>query len=196
MLDRCLGTFLISFHKVNSCKEFICRINSIKALTWDIHKAWKSCTTCNINSLITHLEKLINSKNFTNDHIRFYIYTNSLEIINFFLNDFLRKSELWNTVAKNTTCYMECFINSNLIAKLCKVTCSCKSTWACTNDSNLMAVLLWNLWSSSSVFTMIVSNKSFKTANTNTLTLDASYALTFALVLLWANTTTNSWQCT
>ena len=79
---------------------------------------------------------------------------------------------------------MKCFINCYLIAHLCKIARCRKTARTCADYSNLMTVLYWHFRCVLAVFTVPVSDKTFKSADTYRFTLNASYAFAFTLLFL------------
>ncbi|CDE80482.1 unknown [Ruminococcus sp. CAG:353] len=84
---------------------------------------------------------------------------------------------------------MERLEYSYLVASLCQVACTGKTCRTCADNSNSLAVGSGHLRLALEVCVVIVSCKSFQTADSYSLALLSSYALALALVLLGAYTT-------
>ena len=138
------------------------------------------------------LKKLVNGQGLTDHHVGFNMNAKLLERINFLCYDLLGKTELGNTVHKHAASGVKRLINGYVIAKLCKISCACKSGRTGTNDGNSVSVAcrFYGFFLTEGI--VPVGNETLKATDSNRLSLDTSDTLGFTLRFLRTNSTANS----
>ena len=195
--DRCIVGIIECFHEVASCQVLVCGEYTACILTRDTHEHRKSCTGTDeysLKSLV--LDQLIDGSGFTDDNVCLEFNAKLFDLLDLFLDNLLlRKTELRNTVNKNTAKLMKSLEYSYIVSCLCKVTCTGKSGWTGTDHCNLMSVL--NLCSCrfDIMLQSIVCNESLQLTDRNSLALLTADTLSLALGFLRTYTTTDSRKC-
>ena len=138
--NRSCAVILISLHKVCSCEELICRVNTAKVLTGDIHKSRQTCTGTDDDSLKALLKQLVYLDGTTYYDVGVNLNAHSNKVIYLVLYDGLRQSELRDTVNQNAACKVESLKYGHIITQLCKVACACQTGGSCADYSYLVAV--------------------------------------------------------
>ena len=90
---------------------------------------------------------------------------------------------------------MKCLKYSNFITLFRQFTCTGDSSWSGSDHSYLLTVLLNVIFHLFFVCHVIISNKTFQTSDTNRFSLYTTNTLSFTLLFLWADTSTNGRQC-
>ena len=196
-LDRRIGIITISLHKIITCQELICGVNTVCRLARDVHEARKTCTGADkygIEALFC--EQVIDGQGTTDDNVGIDLYTELLYVLDFRLYDtILRKTELWNTIYENATWLMECLKDGYIVAELCKIACAGQSGRTGTDDGYLLAIRCARLRSHIVMLSRPVRYVTLELTDGDRLTLDTTYALTLALCLLRADTSAYCWKC-
>jgi len=127
--DRCIVRIIECFHEVASCQVLVCREYAACILTRDTHEHRKTCTGTDEYSLKSLIfDQLIDRCGFTDNNVCLEFNAKLFNFLDLFLNDFLfRKTELRNTVNKNTAQFMKSLEYSHIVTSFCKVTCTGKS---------------------------------------------------------------------
>ena len=188
---------LVCFHKIYASEEFVCRIYAIQVFAFNVHKIRQTSTSTNINCVEAFFfHQFFNGKSATNYSINNNLNTQIFQSLDFMLHDFFRQTELRNTIHQNATSNMESFVQGYFITKFCQVTCSSQTGRTTTYDGNFLAFgsNIASFYSIKTVLTSVVCYKTFQATNGNRFALNTKHALTFALVFLGANATTNCGQ--
>ena len=188
---------LVSFHKVYTSQELICRIYTVKVFAVDIHKVRQASTGTNINCIKAFFfHQFFNGKGTTDYSINNNLNAQIFQRFNFVLYDFFRQTELRNTIHQNATCNVESFVNGYVITKFSQVASSSKTGRATAYDCYFFTFSndFGSFYLVQAMFTCVIRYKTFQTTDSNGFTLDTQHAFTFALVFLGANATTNCGQ--
>ena len=188
---------IISLHQIAASQELIGGIYTVEILARNMHKVRQTGTSTYIYSIKAHFtHQLIYSKETASNSINLNGNAQLLEILYLTAyNLILWQTELRNTIGKYTASYMESLKNSNLIAHLCQISSTGQTRRASTNNSYLLSILGKLNWLDFLILgQLIISSKPLQTTNTYWLPLDAHNTMLLALILLWADTTTYSWQ--
>ena len=195
--DRCIVGIIECFHEVASCQVLVCGEYTACVLTRDTHEHRKTCTGTDeygLKSLI--LDQLIDGSRFTDDNVCLKFNAKLFNFLDLFLNDFLFwKTELRNTVNKNTAKLMKSLEYSYIVSCLCKITCTGKSGRTGTDDCNFMSVLNLCACRFDIMLQSIVRNESLQFTDGNSLAFFTADTLSLTLGFLWADTATDSRKC-
>ena len=127
MFYRCIVFVSVRFHKIYSCKVFVCGIYSRKSLSVNTHERRKTCACSYKYGFEIHFKKLVNCKNFSYYHICFDFHTVGGKTVYLVLNNCFGKSEFGYAVYKYAACRMEGFEYCYLITCHSKVAGACKT---------------------------------------------------------------------
>ena len=190
-MDRGVVIVSVCLHEVVSCKELICRKNTVVVLSRDVHESWKTCSRSDEHcreSFLVH--KVVDSDCASCYDVCLDLYAESLHVFDCRSNNLvLRKAELRNSVFKHSARTMKSLEDSHLVSCLCKVVCACKTCRTAADDCHLLAACRSNLRLHASVLPAPVSNESFELSDSYRLTLDSEDTASFALCLLRAYAT-------
>ena len=126
---------LVSFHKVYTSQELICRIYTVKVFAVNIHKVRQASTGTNINCIKAFFfHQFFNGKGTTDYSINNNLNAQIFQRFNFVLYDFFRQTELRNTIHQNATCNVESFVNGYVITKFSQVASSSQTGRATAYD--------------------------------------------------------------
>ena len=180
-------------HKVDASQVFVGRHHADEVLTRDVHKARKTCTRTYEDAIEAHLVNLVVRNGLADNHIGHEVDTHIAERIDLGFDHAVGQTELWDTILEYTTDVVECLEDGNLVAELCHIGSESKAGWTGTNGTNLLAIL-WSTLGSLHLarFALIVGSKTLEITDGNGLLLHLDLdAHAFALLFLWADTTTN-----
>ena len=189
--DRSVIFRQISLHEVDSCEVLVRWAYADQVFSRNVHE-WRQSCACSdeywFEALFLH--ELVNGDCSAHNCVSYKLYALCFQFGNFSSYDFLRKSELRNSVNQYASCLVESFKYCYLVSLVNKISCACQSCRPCADDCNLMTVWVNRLdFLITVVCCMPVSYESFKTADCNGFALGALYALSLALVFLRADTT-------
>ena len=196
-LDRGIGILTICLHKVITCQELICGVNTVCRLARNVHETRKSCTgTDKYGIEALFCEEVIDGQGTTDDDVRIDLYTELLYVLDLRLYDtILRKTELRDTIYENAAWLMECLEDGYIITHLCEITCTGQSGRTGTDHGYLLPIRCTRLRSYIVMLSRPVSDITLELTDGDRLTLDTTYALTLALCLLRADTSTDCRKC-
>ena len=184
MLNRSVRVFRVSFHKVCTSQELICRIHTLEILAGNTHKSGQTRARTDKDCFKTLLKKLVNSNCSSDNGISVYSYAQRFKTVYLFLNDSLWQTELGNTVHQNSSRKVQSFKYGHLIAEACKISCTGKTCRSRADNSSLVTVRLRLFGFGCTVLVVPIGNETLQSADAYGIALDTADALSLALGLL------------
>ena len=143
--DRCVIVVAEGFHQIVSGQILVGREHAVGLLSRNAHEHGKSRAGADeygFKAFLLH--QLVDGDGFADDHVCLDLYTKGTNIFHFLRHDLvLRKTEFRDTVDQNAACLVQRFEDGHVIAHLRQVAGAGKACRAGTDDSHLMAVLLF-----------------------------------------------------
>ncbi len=193
-LDRRIAVLFVRFHQINACEELVRRVHSFKVLSGNVHKPRQTRARTDEDSLKALLEQLVHLYRAPDNNVCFYLYSESLKIIHFFLNYGFRQSELGDTVNKNAARKVQSLENRNIIAHFREVARAGKSRGSRADHRALVSVLRGSVRRFGAVSVVPIGDKAFQTPDTHGFAFDTADALAFALRFLRADASAHCGQ--
>ena len=186
--DRGYRIIEIGLHQIGTGEEFIGGVNALERFARNVHEVGETCAGTDEHRFIAHIKQFIDRQGLADDDVGFHIDAEFLQGLDFLGDDCLGKTEFGNTVDKDTSCLMQCFIDGDFISFFRKIACAGKSARTGADNSDLMSVGFRLLCRSGVVGIVPVCDKALDTADADRLEFDAEGALAFTLAFLRADT--------
>ena len=180
---------VVSLHEVNAGEVLVCKEDVWQILARDVEKLWKASAGCNVDCVKALLKELFCIGDTTNNRVELKLNAQLLEAVNLTLNNSLWKTELRNTVDQNAAAGEECLKDGNVKAVTSKLASASNTGRTGAYNCNLLAVLWSDSWLGSKL--RLIAKEALELTNSNWFAALTHDADALALVLLWANTTTN-----
>ncbi len=186
----------ICLHEVGTSEDFVCREHAQQVLAGNLQELRQTGTGADEHSLIAFFKQLVNALGTTDHGIRDDFHAKILELVDFLCHDCLGQTELGNTIHQHAAGLVEGLENGDGIALASQIASAAQTGRAGTDDSHLVTVGLRHDRCAAlvTIFHVIVSHEAFEATNADALALDATHALTLALVLLRADTAAHGGQ--
>ena len=195
MLNRRIVIIAVSLHEVYAGEKLVCGVNAEQVLAGDVQELGQTCAGADEHCLKAVLEQLVDGLGLADDGVVYDLDAHCLEVIDLGSNDLLRKTELRNTVNKNTAGLVESLEDGDVIAHLAQIARAGEGSRAGADDRDTVTVGLGSLdLILDFLVHVVVGNKTLEAADADALALDAAHALALALLFLGADTAADCGQ--
>ena len=187
MLNGGRTAFFIRFHEIGTGQKFVRGIYALQIFPRNIHELGKSRARTDEDRFVAvFLFEFLDGNDAADDHVRFHLDAERLQVIHFFLHDRLRKTEFGNAVDKNAARHVERLVNRHVVSEFRKIPRTGKPCGTGTDHSHFVSVRRNGCRFFGRVHIMIIRDKSFQSADADGFAarLDAAGALAFALRFL------------
>ena len=183
-------------HQVHAGQVLIGWHNVQGILARNIHEVRQTCTRTHEDALETLFVQVLYGNCLTNNAVGNEFYTHFLKILNFYIHDGIRQTELWNTIFQYSANLVKCLEYSYVESLLGHIACETQTGRTRAYYCYLYTIGWFQFWNGNvSALALVVSCKSLKISDCHCrlvhLEVD-TFAL--ALFLLWTYTTANGRQ--
>ena len=189
VLDGRVVVVPVRLHKIGTGQKLIGAVDTQKVLSRDVKELRQAGSGADEHCFISFLKELVHGDGLADDGIVYDLDTHLGQVLDLRGDNFLRQTELRNTVDQHTARFVEGFENGHVITHLAKITRTGQTGRAGTDHRDAVAVGLGRSRLGLILLRhVIVRYKAFQTADADRLAFQAADALGLALFLLGTHT--------